>query len=445
MQSETNKKTSTKKPYVSAKTGANGLYWMKLDNSAKLDPAARRRKWSNMFRLSATLYDEVNPDVLRSALKPTVKRFPSMYAKLKRGMFWYYLEEVSEVPELFEEQSYPLTYLSKEEASKCAFRVICYKKRIAVEFFHSLTDGTGGLIFLKTLVAEYICLRYGINIPCTDGVLNRLDTPTADELEDSFQRYSGDTPASRKENNAWEYSGTREEDGRLNLTCFKLNVKETINKAHEYGVTVNTLLAAVMMMSYQRLQVKIVPNIKKRKYIRILLPVNLRNLFKSSSLRNFALYITPEIDPRLGEYSLNEICDIVHHTVALEATTKVMSSKIAANVESERLLAVKILPLFIKNAVMKVVFNVVGEKKSCLSMSNLGLVKIPESMSEYIERFDFILGVQATRPHNCGIISYNNHLHINFIRNIKESELEAEFHSVLKELGLTVQVESNLH
>ncbi len=436
-------KQENTKRYISAKTEYNGLYWMRLDNAAKIYPAARRRHWSNMFRLSATLTDEINADILKSALNVTVKRFPSISARLRRGIFWYYLEEVSVTPELFEEKSYPLTYISKEETAKCAFRVICYKNRIAVEFFHSLTDGTGGLIFLKSLVAEYLCQRYGINIPCTDGVLDRLEAPSEAELEDSFQKYSGEYPASRRENNAWHYSGTPEPDGRLNLICFTLPVKEALAKAHEFGVTLNTLLASIMMLAYERIQSNKVKNRKKHKRIRILLPVNLRKLFKSSSIRNFALYTTPEINPRLGSYTLAEICDIVHHYVAIDTTHKIMSSKIAANVGSERMLAVKVMPLFIKNAVMKAVFNSVGEKKSCLSMSNLGLVKAPEIMDKFIERFDFILGVQATRPHNCGIISYKDKLYINFIRNIKEPELELEFFEILKELGLDVEVQSN--
>ena len=76
-------------------------------------------------------------------------------------------------------------------------------------------------------------------------------------------------------------------------------------------------------------------------------------------------------------------------------------------------------------------------------MSNLGAVKLPEEMKPYVERFDFILGVQATAPYNCGILSYGDTLYINFIRNIREPELEARFYGVLRDMGLKVQVQSN--
>ena len=64
-------------------------------------------------------------------------------------------------------------------------------------------------------------------------------------------------------------------------------------------------------------------------------------------------------------------------------------------------------------------------------------------MKPYIERMDFILGVQATAPHNCGALSFGDTLYINMIRNIREPELENHFYRVLRELGLTVQAESN--
>ena len=186
-----------------------------------------------------------------------------------------------------------------------------------------------------------------------------------------------------------------------------------------------------------------VPNIRRRKPIKILLPVNLRRLFPSRTLRNFALYTTPEIHPKLGEYTFEEICQVIRHWMGLEVTPKQMSMKIATNVGSERVFALKITPLFLKNIVMKAVFDAVGERKSCLTLSNLGAVTLPEVMLPYVERIDFILGAQATGPYNCGVISFRDTLYINFTRNIREPNLEAHFFAVLRDMGIPVEVESN--
>lgn len=419
------------------------LLWLRLDNAAKIYPAARNQKWSNTFRLSATLCEDVDADVLQSTLSVTVKRFPAIAARLRRGLFWYYLQQLPRVPRIREESSYPLTRMSRAEVRHCAFRVILWKNRIAVEFFHSLTDGNGALVFLKSLVAEYLRQKYGIQIPAQQGVLDCRESPDPAELEDSFQKYAGTVSASRRENDAWHMYGTLEPDGFQHLTCLQVPVAQAMEKAHAYGVTLTAFLSAVMMQALQELQAEQEPDLAYRKPIRVQIPVDLRRIFPSRSLRNFALYTTPEIDPRLGQYSFPEICDAVRHRMGLDVNPKTMSAKIAANVGSERNLAVKLMPLFLKNIVMKAVFLAVGERKSCLSLSNLGAVRLPEAMQPYVQRLDFILGVQASQPHNCGVLSYDGTLYINFIRNIRESGLEYHFFRALQSHGLSVTAQSN--
>ena len=423
---------------------ADKIRWMPLDNAAKIYPAARRPNWSNLFRLSVSLTEEVDREVLRTALDVTVRRFPSLAVKLRKGAFWYYLESLREVPDIMEEQSYPLTRMSKEETCRCAFRVLVYKNRIAIEVFHSLTDGNGAMVFLKSLTAEYLERRYGVHIPARDGILGRLEEPSEGELEDSFQRHGGTIAASRRENTAWHLSGTPEAGGFQHVTCLTLPVDRVIGIAHQYGVSLTGFLTAAMMAAIQELQRQKVPNPRHRKPIKVLIPVNLRKLFPSKTLRNFVLYTTPEILPRLGEYDFGEICRVVRHHMGATITPKQMSMRIATNIGSERLMAVRMMPLFIKNLVMKAVFDSVGEKKSCLSVSNLGAIRLPAEMEPFVERFDFILGVQATSPYNCGVLSYGNDLYINFIRNIREPLLESSFYKVLHNLGLPVTVQSNL-
>lgn len=421
----------------------HNLRWLRLDNAAKIYPAARRRNWSSLFRLSVTLNERVDVQTLQSALDVTVKRFPSIAARLRKGVFWYYIEQLHRAPQVRPDFSYPMTKMPAKETRRCAFRVLYYENRIALEIFHSLTDGNGALVFLKTLLAEYLRQRHGIDIPATDGVLDTLEEPKEEELEDSFQKYAGPISASRKELDSWHLGGTLETDGFLHVTNLQLSVKEILDKAHQYGVTATAFLASVMMYSIQELQRSRIPDRKRRKAIRLLIPVNLRSLFPSKTLRNFAMYATPEILPRLGDYSFEEICRIVRHCMGLQITPKRMSMMIAANVSSERILAVKLMPLFIKNFVMRLVFDAVGERKTCLSISNLGAVKLPKEMHPYIDRFDFILGVQATSPYNCGVVSFGDKLNINFIRNVKEAALESQYFQTLQNLGLEVTVQSN--
>ena len=422
---------------------ARSLRWMRLDNAAKIYPAAKRRNWNNFFRISATLTEPIDTGVLASALDVTARRFPSIAVRLRRGVFWYYLEEIPKTPSIQPEKSCPLAHAPFHEVRQCAFRVLVYKSRVAVEFFHALTDGTGALVFVKTLLAEYLSEKYGLSVPAEKGVLGRLEEPSPEELEDSFARYAGDVTASRAESTAYHLSGTPERDGYKNLVTMMIPAEKLRACAKEHGVSVTELLCAAMMQAIGELQAEKVPNVRHRKPVKVLIPVNLRNLFPSRSLRNFASYITPEIDPRMGDCSFSELCSLVHHKMGLENNRRTMRAKFAANVASERSPILRVMPLFIKNIAMKAVFDAVGECKSCLCLSNLGRVELPEVMVPYVQRMDFIIGVQARAPHDCGVVTWGDTVYINCIRSIQEPELEYRFYRVLHRLGLPVKVESN--
>ncbi len=422
---------------------ARKLRWMRLDNAAKIYPAARRRTWTNVFRLSATLNETVDVDILQSALDVTARRFPSISVRLCTGLFWYYLEELFKAPEVRAEMSYPLENMQDSDLHTCAFRVLVYENRIAVELFHSITDGNGGLVFLKSLVAEYLHQKYDVVIPASHGILDRLEEPSEAEIEDSFQKYSGNVAMSRRESDAYRLSGTKEPDGFHNNVTFLLSVSEIHRAAKEHGVSITTFLTSAMMQAVMELQEEECADKKKRLPIKILVPVNLRKIFPSVTLRNFVLYFTPEIHPGMGSYTFADICKSVHHQMGIEVTPQRMGARITTNVNSEKAMIIKVMPLFIKNAVMKTVFNAVGERKSCFTLSNLGAVTLPDEMKPYVERFDFVISPQASAPNNCAAISYGDILAVNFIRNTVESKLEAQFYDVIRRLGIHAKVESN--
>ena len=421
----------------------NKLRWVGLDNAAKIYPAALSKKWSNVYRLSATLTEPIDLAIMQTALDVTARRFPTINARLRRGLFWYYLEQMPHAPEIMSDTYQPLRAMSIYEIRKCAYRVIVHERRVAVEVFHALTDGTGAITFLKTLLAEYLTQRYGLHIPEGNGILGRLDEPRDEELEDSFLKYAGKFPASRKDTTAYRLGGKTEPNRYLHLLCMKLPVRDVLNKAHEYNATLTEFIAAVMIRALINLQRERVPIVARRRPIKVLIPINLRTVFPSKTLRNFAYYTTPGVDPRLGEYTFEEILAAVHHRMGLDINQKVMGSRIATNVKSELSWIVKIMPLPIKNVVMKIIFDLIGECQSCLSISNLGAVRLPSEMQEHLVRFDFILGPQASAPSNVGVISYGDTLYINFIRNVRPSDLELHFYRALREFDLIPEVESN--
>ena len=68
-------KTHTRKRGLVVMKNKHKLRWMPLDNAAKIYPAARSRNWSNVFRVSANLVEEIDRAVLKDALDVVVHRF----------------------------------------------------------------------------------------------------------------------------------------------------------------------------------------------------------------------------------------------------------------------------------------------------------------------------------------------------------------------------------
>ncbi len=416
---------------------------MRLDNAALIFPAALRKTWSNSFRISFSFTDPVDPALLQRALDHAAPRFPSVCVRLCRSFFWYYLEELESPPAVRADGPYPLKIMSRADVSKSAIRVLYYRNRMAVEYFHSVTDGTGGMVFAKSLAAEYVRLRYGEDVPCEYGVRDLTEEPPAAELEDSFQKSAGPVRGPRDDRNVYRTGGTVETDRFLHVTTGIVDSAKLIEASKAYGVTVTTYLSALMLKCLIEMQASEVRRPVKQKPVKIQIPVNLRKLYGGETMRNFVAVANIGVDPRLGDYSFDELVDIVHHQMHLIITEKNMRAIFTPNVRDEQNLLMRPIPLFIKNIVMRIVFDTVGESVSCLSISNLGNVQLPGAMGRHVERVEFVLSSQAGAPHNCSVASWGGKTYINIVRNTKEAELERRFFTGLVKLGFSVRVESN--
>ena len=416
--------------------------WMRLDNAALIFPAISHTRWSNVFRVSATLTEPVDPELLQRAAADLMPRFPSMYVRLKTGVFWHYLEALPEPPRVREDFAFPLALMQKKELKTCCIRVIYFKNRIAVEFFHSLTDGTGGMIYLKTLTARYLKLKYGADIPAEEGVLDPDEAPLPEELEDSFPRFSNGVALDDRESDALRLRGTREQNF-LHLTTGVAPTDALKAAAHEYGATVTVFLAAVMAESILAIQAERRPDRRRRRPVRITVPINLRALYGSRTLRNFVLTLNPGVDPRMGDYTLGELCSVIAAQLKAEATPQRMAGRIAANVNPQKIPLVRAVPLPVKSFIMRLIYDRRGESKGCINLSNLGAIRVPEPMAPFVRRMEFIIGTQRSYPNNCSVATFGNETYINMIRNIREPELERRFFSRLVELDVPVAVETN--
>ncbi|MBQ6293818.1 MAG: hypothetical protein IJK77_08125 [Lachnospiraceae bacterium] len=415
--------------------------WMRLDNAALIFPAVSSSRWANTFRLSADLKDPVDPAVLQQAVEDLMPRFPSYYQRLGTGFFWYFLEDVKEAPRVRPEYAWPLTHMSAREQGRCCFRVLYHGNRVAVEFFHVLTDGTGGLIYLKNLLAQYIRLRYDEEVPCGGDILSLAEEPRELELSDAFQRCTGRYPLSRQEATAYRLRGRPDPRGGTHVITGIVKTEDLKAAADARGATVTALLSALMTDTITEIQAAHVSR-KKWKPVKITVPVNLRKIFHTETLRNFSLVLNVGVDPRLKDYLLEDLCREYREQMALESAPEKMAGRIAANVLPQRAMGIRIAPLFIKNIVMRLIYRDIGERKGCINISNMGRVDLPAEMERFVRRMDFMIGVQHTYPNNCSVVSCGGVTCINMVRNIQETELERRFFGRLVRMGIPVLIES---
>ncbi len=416
--------------------------WFRLDTAGLIFPAVAHSDWANVFRFSATLKEPVDPKILQQAADDLRSRFPSFYVRLKRGLFWYTLQEVRKSPQIREDYAYPLTFMGRRERQTCCLRILYYRNRIAVECFHSLSDGRGGSVYLLSLTARYLERKYGLSVPAGPLILKAGDPPSPEETEDSFLKNAAPAAASRGEPRAYRLHGHREIRGFRHLTTGILPTDELLSLAHRYQVSVTCFLAGLMARCIMDMQDQEAPR-KRQRPVRITLPVDLRRLYGSRTLRNFSLVLNLGVDPRFGDYSLQELCTVISHQLAAENTPQHMAGIIASNVQPQQILALRLAPVGVKNAVMRLVYRRAGECGGCINLSNLGLVRLPAEMAERVERLEFIIGPQLSYPNNCSVVSYGGKTVISMIRNIRESELERRFFSALVALGVPVEIESN--
>ena len=415
--------------------------WMKLDNSAMIYPAIRNSRFSSMFRVSVTLTEPVDPDILAQALADTVRRIPFYGMRLQTGLFWRYLEQNDGVPRVDPDVANPCKPIGKGENGGFLFRVRYFDCRIALELFNVLADGTGAMVFLKTLAARYLTLA-GKEIPPTDGVLDIRARPKKGELEDAFSKYAAfQKRAPRRERKAYHFKGTPEPYPMLHIISATIPLKPLLERARAAKATLTEFLAANYILAFHRLQ-RAERHLRERE-VKLCVPINLRRLFPSDTLRNFVLYLTPGIDPSYGDYTLEEIVEQVHCQMRMRLNRKYIAAQICTNVSDERNPFIRMVPLVFKDLAMSMAFRVVGESCFSATLSNLGEVKVPDEMRPYVKRFDFLLGASKINRGNLTAVSYGGSLVLNFTRTTKETFLEREFFTELVKLGIPVKMESN--
>jgi len=383
--------------------------------------------------------------MLQQAVDAIAQRLPSFQVELRSGLFWHYLKRVGRKLEVGPERHAPCHPIHARRGRKLLYRVLYHGRKISVELSHIITDGAGGLEYLRGLLAEYFRIA-GVEVADMGGIIRPSEPVPQHDFEDAYQRFhDGSIPPPPALEKAFQLPERLVSPTFLAVTTGISPLKTVLDLARESGASLTEYLAAHYLMAlYQYLEH--IPAQARRNLmrpIRLLIPVNVRKVFGAQTMRNFVLHVTPGIDPRLGEYSFEEALNQVHHFMRVELTEKHIKQQIARNMRGETLGIIRMTPLFLKIPFERMLYLKYGNAIASGILSNLGSVVMPPELEERIERFEFITVPNPDTKLSLGIVSYGANLYVTFGSLIRSRDIERRLFTALRKLGVPVKIETN--
>lgn len=415
--------------------------WYPLDNAAKIYPPTASSRRPHVFCFSALLDNEIQKDLLQEAVKRVLNHYPSFKTTLKRGVFWYYLEENKKPVLVFDEPPYYLREINYVENNGYLFQVTFIRNKITIRFFHALTDGSGGFKFFTEVLLEYLSLT-GVEIDLEEKV-KPIDEPYNNvSADDSFLTYESATK-SKPVNppKPYDIQGTPFDYDGCGMITAEIGVDDVKKIAKDCGVSITSYLAAVYSYSVYESFLKDKPY--KNKLVTVLIPCNLRKTYGGETMRNFSMFARFLYDWNKGEMDVSELAKLAQKQIQEGTKKEILDKIIHDNVKSEKNFLLKPVPLFLKNIIMRLVYVKVGENLQTVDLSNLGLVNLPNNLKNYVKKITFAIAPTFSCENQTGVIGFNDKLYITFSRNYTETSIEKNFIRHFTDKGVDVKVFSN--
>ncbi len=416
----------------------------KLDTMAKLYPSVASKNNTSVFRISIVLKEKIDKNALQLAVNMIYERYHLYFKRLKNGIFWNYFDNNYLHFKVEEEKACPCTSILAGENNGYVLKVLYFNNRISVEAFHSITDGSGVVEFLKSLTYYYLVIKHG-NIEHENKIL-LYDEIAKSNFDDSFIKYFSrftkeDKQYLRKSKFAFKFNGKKYKKRGNSVVVGIADVSAIKTYCKNSNCTITAFLSALLIESIYEIKQKGTDNTRP---IVIALPVNLRKQFESDSLKNF--------------FGLTHLTYYVNENTKFEDIVAEMTKQISLNTSAENLKAIsretvrrssnvfsKHTPLVLKNLFLPYVYSVMGEQKKTIPFSNLGNISMPEGTKKYIEHAEFLVYPTSITHLSIGVCSFDNKLSLNFTRTYTDASIIRYFFTKLQEkTDSIVNVYSNM-
>ena len=395
----------------------HGLFRLEYDHAARFYPILSTKKSQSNFAIGVLLDEEVDATVLEQAVNDCAGRFPAFKVKQKRGYAWHYLVENDKHIKVFPLEKAVPCPINRKETNGYLFKLTCGEKRIEMIMFHGLCDGNGAIEFLKTIILVYKKLK-GAKIENAEGIIDHEEPFAPEELEDSFvshyvpikfgeidfKKLLGGKPYRIK----GEYVRGGFETDRLVVDSL-----EIAKRAKEIGVSFTSFVTGMIAYALDKSQ-----NAKKKQNYVLMVPVNLRNLFESSSLRNFVTFIRVIVGPHSFD-SVEGYAVEAQKQIAEESSKDKMARFISTSVRAQRSGLMKITPLFLKQFFLKL-GRAFASSRQTIIYSNLGRVKVPKELG--VEYFYVNMNASKANTQNLSSVTTDGNAVFTLTRGVKEKD-----------------------
>ena len=205
----------------------------------------------------------------------------------------------------------------------------------------------------------------------------------------------------------------------------------------QYETTITIYLTAVFIKS-------IIENMKARdlkRPIGITVPVDLRSVFPSKTIRNFFYTFLTSYKAEDKDVNIEDIIKEVGKQFKEELTKENLQKKLNSYMLLEKILVIRLIPNFIKDFSLKF-FAMNGKRGQTTVLSNLGVIKLPEEYEKYVTTFS---GIASTEDLHLCVLSYKNDLVLNFSSHFVSKDIERTFLKELqKEINDKILIISNI-
>lgn len=414
------------------------IRWDRLDNTAHLFPVIAGDSMSNVYRISVTLTERIQPEPLQRALDIVLPKFDGFNLRLRQGVFWYYFEENGKpAPRVREENTFPCRFIYQNRNNSYMFRVTYYKYRINLEVFHVLTDGMGGINFLKELTYQYLRLIH----PELAGVRgDDLNSATSLNREDSFlKNYRKSSARGYQTKKAYLIKGEKLSPGEFGIMHGYMPIPELKTVCKRYGVSINEYLVSVFVWSvYQECMHKM----PAKRPIRVAVPVNLRPYFNSITTKNFFVMVSAEFAPAKEDYTFEEIVGAVKSSLESQINKENLEKLFSYNVSNEKMFVARAVPLVFKNLAMRIIYTQ-SALANTTTITNIGNLTVDEIYKPYVEMFHSCLAMSKGQHIKGNICSYGDTLVFTFSYDIVDASVQRCFFRKIAADGVGVEIDSN--